>query len=364
MNTERRYDIDWLRVISIGLLLIYHIAIIFQPWALFIGFMRSEQLHEGLWQPMTMLNVWRIPILFYVSGMGVFFAIQRRNIKQLLIDRGLRIGLPFVFGILAIVPLHWLFFQNFYQLPLNYQAQPAHLWFLGNILIYISLLFPLFFYLIKNPNNLFRRLLIRLMHKPWGPLLVLPFFVLEVLIVQPDIFSLYAQTLHGYAIGFLAFLFGFILVYTGDSFWKTISKGKYYYLVVAGLLYFLRLYLFPFAWPQALLAVESNLWIFGIFGLAHQYLNKPSKVLSYLSQAAYPIYIIHMFVMYGVATVVLPTALPALVQFALIIFLSFTFCFGLYELIIKRITFLGPLFGLKYKTKERATKGLQSTSSL
>ena len=29
---ERRYDIDWLRVIAIGLLLIYHIAIAFQPW--------------------------------------------------------------------------------------------------------------------------------------------------------------------------------------------------------------------------------------------------------------------------------------------------------------------------------------------
>ncbi len=34
---ERRYDIDWLRVIAIGLLLIYHIAIVFQPWAMFLG---------------------------------------------------------------------------------------------------------------------------------------------------------------------------------------------------------------------------------------------------------------------------------------------------------------------------------------
>jgi len=30
--TNRRYDIDWLRVIAIGLLLIYHIAIGFHPW--------------------------------------------------------------------------------------------------------------------------------------------------------------------------------------------------------------------------------------------------------------------------------------------------------------------------------------------
>ena len=111
MNTERRYDIDWLRVISIGLLLIYHIAIIFQPWAVFIGFMRSNELMEGLWYPMTLLNVWRIPLLFFVSGMGVFFAMQKRNPKQLLLERGKRILLPYLFGIVAVVPLHFFIFH-------------------------------------------------------------------------------------------------------------------------------------------------------------------------------------------------------------------------------------------------------------
>ena len=76
MTTERRYDIDWLRVIAIGLLLIYHIAIVFQPWAMFIGFIKSEESVESLWTPMTMLNIWRIPLLFYVSGMGLYFAIK------------------------------------------------------------------------------------------------------------------------------------------------------------------------------------------------------------------------------------------------------------------------------------------------
>ena len=40
---DRRYDIDWLRVIAIGLLLIYHIGIAFQPWGVFIGFIQSEK---------------------------------------------------------------------------------------------------------------------------------------------------------------------------------------------------------------------------------------------------------------------------------------------------------------------------------
>lgn len=31
-DAVRRYDIDWLRVIAIGLLIIYHIGIGFQSW--------------------------------------------------------------------------------------------------------------------------------------------------------------------------------------------------------------------------------------------------------------------------------------------------------------------------------------------
>ncbi|MEP4596601.1 MAG: acyltransferase, partial [Cyclobacteriaceae bacterium] len=72
---NRRYDIDWLRVIAIGLLLIYHVAIGFQPWGVFIGFIQSSSPLESIWVPMSMLNVWRIPLLFFVSGMGVYFAI-------------------------------------------------------------------------------------------------------------------------------------------------------------------------------------------------------------------------------------------------------------------------------------------------
>ena len=54
MSTEnRRYDIDWLRVIAIGLLLIYHIAIAFQPWGVFIGFIQSDKSLEALWIPMS-----------------------------------------------------------------------------------------------------------------------------------------------------------------------------------------------------------------------------------------------------------------------------------------------------------------------
>jgi len=160
--TNRRYDIDWLRVITIGLLLIYHITIGFQPWGVFIGFIQSEKPLESLWIPMAMLNIWRIPLLFFVSGMGVCFAIRKRNWKQLLLERTKRIFLPFLFGILFIVPIHLFIWQQYYKQDMIYSPNPGHLWFLGNIFIYVILLSPVFFYLKKNENGTINRWLKKL----------------------------------------------------------------------------------------------------------------------------------------------------------------------------------------------------------
>jgi glucans biosynthesis protein C len=149
----RRYDIDWLRVIAIGLLLIYHVAIGFQPWGIMIGFITNEYPWAALWIPMSLLNVWRIPLLFFVSGMGVYFAMQQRNWKELIKERTLRIWLPFVFGIFAIVPLHVLLWQYYYKMKLEYQYNAGHLWFLANIFAYVILLCPLLYYFKRNENG-------------------------------------------------------------------------------------------------------------------------------------------------------------------------------------------------------------------
>lgn len=349
MITERRHDIDWLRVIAIGLLLIYHIAIIFQPWAMFIGFIRSEALMENLWIPMTILNVWRIPLLFFVSGMGVYFAIRKRNWLQLLLERSRRILLPFIFGMIAIVPLHLFIFQGYYKMPLSYVPHPGHLWFLGNIFIYVLLLSPFFFYLKKKEDSRLVKGLSSILSNPFGPLLISIFFVIEVLIVKPQLFELYAQTWHGFFLGLLAFFFGFLFVYCGKSFWPTVLKWRWLYLGLAVALYTLRLTVFELKSPSYLMAIESNCWIFGLFGFAYKYLNRPSVTLSYLSQAAYPVYIIHMFVLYIGAMIILPLEIPLLLKFISIIAFTSIVCYLLYEFIIRRVGFLRPLFGLKWQ---------------
>ena len=349
MATERRHDIDWLRVIAIGLLLIYHIAIVFQPWAVFIGFIRSSESLNGLWKPMSMLNVWRIPLLFFVSGMGVYFAMRKRNWKELVVERSRRILIPFLFGMVAIVPLHFLIFQSYYHLPSSYYAHPAHLWFLGNIAAYVLILLPLFYYLKKIEGGSFKHKIASYMGNPFGPLSISVFFILEILLVKPQTFELYAQTWHGFFLGILAFFFGFLFVYSGKSFWLTMLKWRWLYLGLATALYTVRLMVFELKSPGYLMAIESNCWIFAVFGFGYKYLNRPSAALRYLSQAAYPVYIIHMFALYIAAMFILPLELPVLVKFLWIILITFAVCFIIYEFIIRRIDIIRPFFGLKRK---------------
>ncbi|MEO1050903.1 MAG: acyltransferase [Bacteroidota bacterium] len=343
----RRHDIDWLRVIAIGLLLIYHIAIAFQPWGVLIGFIQNNETLESIWVPMSMLNVWRIPLLFFVSGMGVCFAIQKRNLKQLIVERSKRILLPFVFGMLAIVPLHLFIWQRYYHQDLSYWPNPGHLWFLGNIFIYVLLLSPLFMYLKKNGNPKLKRLF----QSPIGLLIIMACFVIEAVLMKPEPFELYATTWHGFVLGLLAFLFGFCLAYSGEQIWQNLLKWKWLLVSLAASLFMIRLFIFELQAPVYLVSIESSLWIFSVFAFAYQYLNCPSKALSYLSQAVYPVYIIHMIWLHLASYFLFPTDIPTGIQLVLVIIFTAVGCFAMYEFVIRRINFLRPLFGLKSKSK-------------
>lgn len=346
---ERRYDIDWLRVITIGLLLIYHIAIVFQPWGLLIGFIQSKETMESLWIPMQMLNIWRIPILFFVSGMGVCFAMQKRNWKSLLLERTIRIFVPLIFGMLAIVPLHIVLLQKYYNLNVGYHPGLGHLWFLANIFVYVIILLPVFVYLKSNRGLKVVKVLNYIYSKPLGLLLVIGPFAIEAIVIAPSTYEMYAQTWHGFFLGLLAFFFGFTFILNGGSFWSTLKKWWWLFLIMAVSLYAARLIFFNMQSHGMLMAMESILWIYSIFGLSQMLLNKPSKKLSYLSKSAYPIYIIHMAFLYLAAYVFLPISMPVILKFICIILFTFAGCFITYELLIRRISFIRPLFGLNRK---------------
>ena len=354
ISSERRYDIDWLRVIAIGLLLIYHIAIAFQPWGSLIGFIKSDESLESIWVPMSLLNVWRIPLLFFVSGMGVCFAMRRRDWKALIKERAQRILMPFWFGMVCIVPLHFFLWQDYYHQPIAYFLNPSHLWFLGNLFIYVLVLSPVFFYLKRKQGGSIQLMMQKLFSTPLGLLLVLIPFVLEAMIVNPESFELYALTFHGFWIGMLAFFFGFCFVYAGDAFTNTVKKWKWLFLLAALTLYLVRVIVFELVAPNYLTSIESTFWVLSVFGIGFSYLNRPSKTLNYLSQAVYPIYIIHMAFLFLGSWLIFPLDWSPLVQFLALVAFTGLGCLLTYEFLIRRVRFIRPFFGLKVQsTKEK-----------
>ena len=353
ITSTRRHDIDWLRVITIGLLLIYHVTIVFQPWGVFIGFIQSQESIEALWTPMSMINIWRIPLLFFVSGMGVCFAIKKRSWKQLIIERTRRILLPFLFGIIFIVPIHVIIWQYYYKQDIAFMPQQGHLWFLKNIFIYVVVLSPVFFYLRKQKDGFIGKWLKRLFKNPLGWLLVIAALLAEAVIVNPETFELYAMTTHGFVLGLLAFLFGFLFVISGETFWPMVLKWRWLFLVIAFSMYLIRFFIFSLKSPNYWTGIESPLWIFAMFGIAYRYLNNPSKTLTYLSQGAYPIYIVHMIFIYLGSILILPLNIPVFIKFLLLSVFTFLGSLGLYDLVIRRIPFLRPLFGLKKLPKTK-----------
>src|SRR5690606_31353887 len=333
--SDRRHDIDWLRVIAIGLLLIYHVAIGFQNWGVMIGFITNEKPWESLWIPMAMLNIWRIPLLFFVSGMGVYFAIRKRSWKQLLLERTGRILLPLLFGMFFIVPIHVYFWQNYYEIGETYSYGPGHLWFLGNIFVYVVLLSPVFFYLKRNEDGKVSKRIKKILSHPLGLCLVMVAFIAEVSLVNPNPYEMYYMNWHGFFLGLLAFFFGFCFVLSGRAFWEMVLKWRWLFFTLAAILLSIRLTQFQMA-PDYMLAIESNCWVFTVFGFGYKYLNQPGKTLRYLSEAAYPVYIIHMIFLYLGSSLLFPLNIETPLKFILVLVFTVAGCFTLYELVIRR----------------------------
>ncbi|MEL6842028.1 MAG: acyltransferase family protein, partial [Bacteroidota bacterium] len=335
-------------------LILYHISIGFRPWGTLIFFIRHETALDVLDYFMSILGIWRIPLLFFVSGMGVCFAMRKRNWLELLKERAQRILLPFVFGSLAIVPLHVWLWQDYYHQDQVYFPNPGHLWFLGNILIYVLMLTPLFVYLKKYPQKAVGRAIKSFMSHPLGWAALIGMFVLEAVLLNPELFTLYAFSAHGFCLGLLAFLSGYLMVYAGLPFWERLASWKWILFAAASSLFLLRLFYFELVGPNPLLAVESNLWVLTVLGLGYHYLNRSHPALPYLSEAAYPVYILHMLFLYLASYFLFPTDIPAWGAFILVLVITVGGCYAAFEL-IRRVKWLRPLFGLKTKPNNANT---------
>jgi len=349
-NDLRRYDIDWLRVIAIGILVVFHIMVMYQSYANYVLFIQSPLLLEALLIPLSLFSVMRIPLLFFVSGMGVFFSLQKRTWLQLLGERTIRILVPLIFGSFAIVPIHYLIYAKYYSEEFTYSPDAGHLWFLINICMYILWFLALFIFNKEIQSWKFMDTLRGKIDKiPVSIYLFTLPYILQSLTIPSNVpYVLYFDSRVGLLLGGVAFLLGFTFVSIGDTFWKAVSKFKVLSLSLALILYLNRLCLLDGWGPHVLSSIESILWIYAIFGFAYTYLNKPSKTLAYLNPAGYPVYIVHMAFLYWGAYIIFPLNINPWLSLIIITVFTFTGCILSYE-ILRRVFFLRPLFGLKIK---------------
>jgi hypothetical protein len=261
---------------------------------------------------MGLINIWRIPLLFIISGMGVCFAMRRRNWKELLKDRTKRILLPLIFGSFFIVPISGYLYQKFNNLDPMYFPNGGHLWFLGNIFIYVLILSPIFFAFKKSPDNVLFRCFKWVLKFPAALyLFTIPFIIEAELVAPSQGFASYANTPHGFWLGLLAFLTGFIFISLGDVFWRAVERIKIIALGIAIPLFLVRMIVFQFGGPFFITVIESWSWLFAVIGFGSTYLNRPSSALTYLSKAVYPVYILHMIFLNLSASLILskPTSI-------------------------------------------------------
>ena len=376
INTQsvlnRRYDLDWLRVLAFTVLIFYHIGMLYVAnWDFHFKSQYLSQPLEGL---MLLVNQWRMPLLWVISGISIRFVLQKVFIYRFISIRTLRLLLPLLFGILVIVPpqlyvemtgngdLHmsyWQFMQHFYgsdsQVFDKYTSgvfphiDVNHLWYLRELWTFSIVLLCL------SPmlNSRWVQSRVDFIASKAGILGVYILPLLPLLIIS----AVFADDKR--QIGFTFLIYGYLIGWN-EHWWQKIKQCRKTFLCIAGATYVMILAAYFLVWLDPILRalwwakylgliVNFNAWssVLALLGYASIYLNKPSAKLSYLNDAVLPFYILHQSLIIVLAFWLSAWHLGPIIEPILIIVGTILGCILSYEL-IRRITFLRPLFGLKW----------------
>ena len=154
---QRRYDIDALRSIAMFLLIFYHLGISFTSVAPYIAFVQNKRFNDGIWYLLIVMNSWRIPLVFLISGIALRLAFQRRTKIEMFKERAKILIVPYIFGSVtfgaASLAIAFTYYEGwsdeYLWLWVITIFDGVHLWFLKNIFIYCLILIP-FLNLVSN----------------------------------------------------------------------------------------------------------------------------------------------------------------------------------------------------------------------
>lgn len=365
MKKQRRYDIDWIRVLVFDILIIYHVGMFFVDWGWHI---KNDQTVDWVQYPMLFINQWRIPILFVVSGMGTRFALSHRTGARYIKERFSRLFIPLLFGVLLIVPpqvylerltqgADFSSFVDFY--PHYFEGiYPSgnfswhHLWFLPYLLIMSIIATPIFLELRKAENGFIKQLNKMLLWNPFFLYLPVLFFTLIEYALSEHYPITHALVGDWYALLLYLSLFivGYVLICCKDGFWSAVKKVKWIALII-GVLAFAWLQ-FGFQTSNPFLAsflksLNMWSWILAIFAYSAQYLNKESAIIKYRNKAVYPFYILHQTITIICGYFLIDAPMHYSFKMLIMVAVTFGLSWFIYEYLILRVPFLQPLFGVK-----------------
>jgi len=380
---ERQYYIDWLRIMLILSVFLYHIGMIFNTWPWHIK--NDEQYGGILRQLMTFLHSWRMPLLFMLSGAGTFFALGKRTSGQYLTERFKRLIIPLAFGIFTLVPVqvfiekinHYGSLVEFY--PHMFEGiYPEgnfswhHLWFIAYLFV-ISLFISPFLNFLRSER--FQRLTSRIekiVIKPFAlNIFIIPLLLSQILL-RPffetetnDLVNDWASITY-YIIFFLS---GFILLPVRNI-TEAMRKNRLLYLAEV-----IAVTIVMFKVPYMARSEESGeiirdvssiflAWSCAVtaIGFAKQYFNINSPLRKLANEAIYPFYLLHQPVI--VITGYFTIQLDVIVAWKVIIVLlsSFTLTTSIYWFLIRPFNLSRIIFGMKKTEKTKKEPG--TTNSL
>ena len=106
LNTEntRLYYIDWLRVLAIFGVFLFHSSSVFNTMDFHI---KNADQSEMLTIIQAFFFPWGMPLFFTIAGAGTWFALRRRSSIEYIRERTNRLLIPFVVGSLLLAPIQF-----------------------------------------------------------------------------------------------------------------------------------------------------------------------------------------------------------------------------------------------------------------
>jgi surface polysaccharide O-acyltransferase-like enzyme len=371
---NRLYFIDYIRVFAFLLLIFFHSAL---PFVNYNWEVKNEQKSEILLSIVLWFHQWRLPLLFFISGAGIYFSLKTRNILTFTLERFRRLFIPLVFAMLFTIPIQVYVeylqkgrvtgsYFDFYPSVWEFVPYPqgsltwSHMWFIVYLLTFILLLIPVF--------SLLKIKIIEKYKDRFSNILSSKYLIFLVFLIQ---YYIYYQFYLKYpeqgslvedwfvfnsSITYL--ILGYLLA-SSNQFWENCERYRKLFLslaVVTSTILFINYYL-PNALPKKegmdaqvyFLLDALQIWsiILTIIGFAKKHLNTSSSILKYLNQAVFPFFIIHQTIIVAAGYWIVKLNVSILTKYVLLSICSSIIIYGLYEFVIRRTKLTRFLYGMK-----------------